>query len=76
MVAQLKEVIARMEELPEEEQIGLAFRIEAELESMNTVDRVTAPPGSMIDRLLADAKEQHRLGLTSPLEDLLDELPE
>lgn len=76
MVAELKQVVERMAMLPKDQQVGLAYRIALDIESLEQPDAVTAQPGSLIDQLLAEAKEEDRLGLTRPLEELLDELPQ
>lgn len=76
MVAELKQVVERMAMLPTDQQVGLAYRIALDIDSLGRSDVVTAPPGSLIDQLVAEAKEERRQGLTRPLEDLLDELPE
>lgn len=72
MVAQLREVFAKLENLPEEKQIGLAFRIELELDTMTPEDEESIPEGCELDRILKEAIAADERGESIPMEEWLD----
>jgi len=68
----LREVVSRLEQLSQDEQDRLAAMIAAELdEEMRWSAGLTAPEDLVLDRLLAEAKEQVARGEARDLDELL-----
>ncbi len=68
----LREVVSRLEQLSQDEQDRLAAMIVAELdEETRWSAGLTAPEDLVLDRLLAEAKEQVARGEARDLDELL-----
>jgi hypothetical protein len=76
MVAQLQDILRKAEQLPDEAQLGLAYRIAFDLGIDLDEKPVVVREGSELARMIARAKDEQRRGATIPVEDLLRECPD
>ncbi len=64
----LQKAIAETIKLPEDEQEAMGAWILAELESERRWDDLFAKSQDLLARMAAEAREEHRAGLTEPLD--------
>ena len=67
MTSRLEEAIREASKLPPEEQDALAEAILAEIRSEEEWDRRFAESADKLEKLAAEALDEHRRGLTKPL---------
>jgi hypothetical protein len=73
MTMELKTVIEKLEQLPEEEQKLYASVLEELLAADKKWDELFAKSPDLLARMAQEAIEEYERGETLPLEDLLDE---
>lgn len=65
----LEQAIAEAHQLPEDEQEAIGAWLLAEIESERKWDELfSRPPSAALERMAAEALEEHRAGLTTPLD--------
>ena len=73
MTMELKSVIEKLEQLPEDEQKHYASVLEELLAADKKWDELFSKSGDLLASMASSAIEEYERGETLPLEDLLDE---